>query len=296
MIKRLSPYLPRVSLVTLYKMFVRPHLDYADIIYDQPNNETFKNILKSIHYNAALAITGAIRGSSMDKLFSELGFEYLSDRRWLRRLTFLYKIKDNSAPKYLCNILPNNSSSRYPTRNRNQIRNFSARTDLFSFSFFPGTIRDWNALEPSICASNSLSLFKSKLLKFIRPKPRSLYDVHNPQGIKYLTRLRLGFSHLREHKFRHNFRDTLNPLCPCNIESETTSHFLLRCTFFSCHRKELFDTLKLIDLCLPSISNDRLVTTLLYGDASYSFASNTAIILASIKYILATERFSNNLF
>ena len=83
-IKKLSWYLPRSSLVSIYTMFVRPHLDYADIIYDRPNNEVFKSKLESIQYNAALAITGAVRGTSMEKIFNEIGFEFLADRRWLR--------------------------------------------------------------------------------------------------------------------------------------------------------------------------------------------------------------------
>ena len=184
----------------------------------------------------------------------------------------------------------------YSTRNKEKICNFPTRTDLFSFSFFPCTIHDWNTLDPSICASESLSIFKSKLLKFIRPKPCPSYGIHDPLGLKYLTRLRLGFSHLREHKFRHNFQDTINPLCPCNLESETTSHYLLRCTFFTCHRKELFDSLELIDPRLTRFNDEKLVTTLLFGDASYSLENNVSIILASIKFIVATDRFSNSLF
>ena len=59
-IKKLSNILPRDALFTIYKSFVRPHLDYGDIIYDQPQNESFCNKLESIQYNTALAITGAI--------------------------------------------------------------------------------------------------------------------------------------------------------------------------------------------------------------------------------------------
>ena len=53
MLKKLSNYLPRHSLVTLYKVFIRSHLDYADIIYDKPSNK-----IKNLQYNTALAITG----------------------------------------------------------------------------------------------------------------------------------------------------------------------------------------------------------------------------------------------
>ena len=52
------------ALLTVYKSFVRPHLDYGDIIYDQPNNESFCQKLRSYKYIAALAITGSIRGTS----------------------------------------------------------------------------------------------------------------------------------------------------------------------------------------------------------------------------------------
>ena len=93
LIKKSSSYLPRHSLLSIYKMFVRPHLDYADIIYDRPNNELFKRKLEPVQYNAALAITGAITGTSRDKIFNELGIEYLADRRWLRWLTFFTKFK-----------------------------------------------------------------------------------------------------------------------------------------------------------------------------------------------------------
>ena len=61
MIKRLSNALPRNSLLTIYKSFMRPHLDYCDIIYDLPNNESFSSKIERIQYNAALAITGAIK-------------------------------------------------------------------------------------------------------------------------------------------------------------------------------------------------------------------------------------------
>ena len=120
LIKKLYCFLPRHSLISIYKMFVRPHLDYADIIYDRPNNELFKSKLESIQYNAALAISGAIRGSSMEKLFNELGIEYLADRRWLRRLTFFYKIQNGSAPTYLNNIIPQYITP-YMTRNHSII-------------------------------------------------------------------------------------------------------------------------------------------------------------------------------
>ena len=87
-IHKLAHVLPRESLITIYKSFVRPHIDYGDIIYDQPNNNSFSNMIERVQYNAALAITGAIKRTSQFKIYKELGLESLKFRRWFRRLCF----------------------------------------------------------------------------------------------------------------------------------------------------------------------------------------------------------------
>ena len=76
--------LPRSPLLTVNKCFIRPHLDYGDVIYDQPNLFSLANKIESVQYNAALAITYAVRGTCKEKLYLELGFESLKDRRWFR--------------------------------------------------------------------------------------------------------------------------------------------------------------------------------------------------------------------
>ena len=75
LIRKLQNLLPRKALITLYKAFVRPHLDYGDIIYDQPYNALFHQKLESLQDNVCLAIIGAIRGSSREKLSQELSSE-----------------------------------------------------------------------------------------------------------------------------------------------------------------------------------------------------------------------------
>ena len=81
LLRKLNLTLPRSSLLIIYKSFIRPHLDYGDIVYDQPNNSSLSEKIESLQYNAALAITGAIKGSSKEKLCQELGFASLKDRR-----------------------------------------------------------------------------------------------------------------------------------------------------------------------------------------------------------------------
>ena len=69
LLRKLQTLLPRAPLITIYKSFIRPHLDYGDMIYDQTFNMSFQQKMETIQYNAALAITGAIRGSSKKKLY-----------------------------------------------------------------------------------------------------------------------------------------------------------------------------------------------------------------------------------
>ena len=100
-IKKLYNILPRNVLLTIYKSFVRPHLDYGDIVYDQLNNQSFCNKVEVFQYDAALAIANAIKGTSRMKLCKELGIESLIFCQWFRHICTFYKVKTQCAPKYL---------------------------------------------------------------------------------------------------------------------------------------------------------------------------------------------------
>ena len=196
--------MPRSNLLTKYKTFTRSWLDYADIIYDQAYNSAFHDKLESIQYNVCLAITGAIRSTSTEKIYQELGLESLKSRHWFRKLCHFYKIFNDKSLSYLFNLLPNfnrvhNTRLSYhipPIKLKHYLKN----------SFFPSAISEQNKLDLNIRNSASLNAFKKKLLNFMQPCANSIFDIHNPLGIKLLTRLHLGLSALHEHKF------TLNPL------------------------------------------------------------------------------------
>ena len=100
--RKFQGILPRTSLITIYKSFARPHL--GDIIYDQTFNESFHQRIESIQYNAAVTITGAIGGTSSEKLYQELGLESLRARRWLRKPCLFYKICKNRSRSYSYNL------------------------------------------------------------------------------------------------------------------------------------------------------------------------------------------------
>ena len=168
-------------------------------------------------------------------------------------------------------------------------------TEYFANSFFPYTIKESNDLSPKIHKSESYEVFKNTLLKSIRSPLNSLFNVNDSLRINLLTRLRLGLSHLREHKFNHNFQDTINPLCPCSLESESTTHFFLRCQNFTDLRKCLMNELIKIDSCILALDEKSLTKLLLYGDDKYDCKANKSIILASINFIHSSKRIDGHL-
>ena len=104
-INKLSNVLPRKCLISIYKSFVRPHLDYGDLIYDQPNNESFCQQTD----NASLATMGAIKRTSILKLYNEIGLEPFKFRRWFRKPCTFYKIKSTGLPSSLFDLIPKSS-------------------------------------------------------------------------------------------------------------------------------------------------------------------------------------------
>ena len=121
-LQKLQAVLPRHSLLTTYKAFVRPHVDYSDVIYGKIFNETWHKKLESAQYNAALTTTGTIRGSNAVKLYQELTLESLENRHKLRRLSLFYKVYKDQSPLYLYNLIPAKTPYNF-TIEKFQIRN-----------------------------------------------------------------------------------------------------------------------------------------------------------------------------
>ena len=126
LLRKFQSTLPRKSLVTIHKSFIRPYLDYGDVIYDRASNESFHKSLESLQYSAAIAITGAIRGTSSEKLLQEIGLETLTSRRRLRKLCLFYKLIKEQSPAYLFQLI---TESKTPTIPREVFRKFRS---LFS--------------------------------------------------------------------------------------------------------------------------------------------------------------------
>ena len=152
-----------------------------------------------------------------------------------------YDISKNENPQYLFNLIPVRYSLCTP-RNVSNLSFFNTKHSFFKSSFFPSTITEWNKLDINHRNSRNLFIFKKNILQFIRPSSNSEYNSYNPKSIKLMNRFCLGLSHLLEHKFKHSFEDSINPLCSCGYKVESTINFFLHCPLFANERATLFST------------------------------------------------------
>ena len=309
-IKHLAPYIPLKSRDQIYKMHVRPHLDYCDIIFHVPAIQSEfdssltlnyqMNALERTQYQAALAVSGAWKGTNRDKIYEELGWETLDLRRFFRRLTQFYKIMNNLTPEYLKIPIPTQQCHLFGYRSSNALYPIMCRTDGYRKSFFPDSVCSWNEIGPELRGAESLSIFKKKLLQIIRPVKKSLYDVSNPNGIRWIFQLRVGLSPLRAHKKSHKFPDTPDDACLCNIGAETTQHFLLKCPIFNTQRNLLFQAVNPVIMAnnMNNLNDRDMVKLFLYGHEKLKFYENQSILRVVMNFIGMTSRFSqtpNNL-
>ena len=219
-------------------------------------------------------------------MYQELGIDSLQIRWWYRKLCLLYKIYKNQSPSYSYDIIPI-TNTHYVFRNSDKIICFKTKHNYFKNYFFPSVIIEWNKLDHNV--------FKSNILKFIRPSSNSFFDCHNPIGIKYITRIRLGLSHLREHKFKHSFQDTLNPICNCGNDVESAIHFFLHCPLYSNERRTLLNSLVNIDHTLLDNTDFSLTQILLFDNTTFNTKENTKIINLTIDFGLSTKKFDEPL-
>ena len=265
--KRLSLSISRDSLLTICKSFVLPHLDYADIIYGKPGYVNLESKLERVQYNTCWAITCAIRGTNRDSIYAELGLESLSAKRWYRKLLFFYKIVHGLSPAYLTAYINFAIERSYNTRSspRRHLEEPICRTKVLQSPFFLYCIKIWNGLDPDLDLHKE---FKSKISPFIKIKSKCIFSVHDVYGVKLLSRLRLDFSHLNEHKVRHGFKDGTICMCDCDSATETTLHFLVQCQQYQTIRLEL---LTVFITLIPRLGNCPMTNfcTSYYIDQSY---------------------------
>lgn len=164
--KKLKFKLKRHTLNQIYVSHLRPILEYASIVWDNCTDYE-KDNLEKIQYEAARIVTGLTRSVSVDKLIKEIGWVSLSDRRKIQKLTLVYKNIHGYLPNYLEELFPPNinDTNRYNLRNSQDFVTIARRTEIYSKSVIPSSIKLWNELDTNIQDSETLSLFKNKINK-----------------------------------------------------------------------------------------------------------------------------------
>ena len=300
--KHLSKFLPLKTLDQMYKSLVRPHPDYCDIIYHIPShlnqaplgvtlNSVMENV-ERIQYQSALAISGVWHDSSRTKLYEELGWESLSDRRTGRRILQIHKIVNNKTPSYLNDKLPPNRRVLFSGNTRNTFHEIICKSNRYMNSFFPGATASWNIFIKHFDDVPSFDILKKHINTFFRPMNNKVFGIHDPVGLRYLFQLKLSLSPLRSHhKFRHNFTDTPSEICRCNQGIEDTNHFFFSCPNYVTSRATITSSVIIIlqKNNLNYLGNQSQLY--LYGHPSINSTDNRKLLVSTIKYIKDTLRF-----
>ena len=162
MLKRNLSNCPKDVKVTAYKTLVRPILDYASVVWD-PHHKCDEDKLEAIQRRAArFCMSDYSYDSSVTDMLLSLDWPTLNIRRKNSRLTMLYKINNNLVSVSKDELIPSN---RLNTRN-NHALSFQipfANKNVYKYSFYPRTIRDWNALPYDTAHAPTINCFKNKL-------------------------------------------------------------------------------------------------------------------------------------
>ena len=278
--RKLKFQLDRKSLETIYTSFIRPLLEYANVVWANCTQYESEE-LEKIHNEAARIVTGATKLVSIESLEADTGWESLAARREKHKLIQYYKMDNELTPEYLSSLLPPTvgSTVRYPLRNQSNLQRVPARSEQYFNSFLPSTTRSWNRLSEDQKNSQSLAVFKAKLNTNINRPPAHYYSGSRLGQIHH-ARLRLKCSSLQQHLHLKKIID--NPLCECGAV-EDTDHFFLRCNRYRNLREDLLN--KISTFCPPTLD------IILYGNADISVNENKQIALAAQDFILKTKRF-----
>ena len=275
----------RTTLEKLYLTYIRPILEYACEVWDNCGI-VYTNKLENVQLEAARIITGLPIFTKKERIYEEIGWETLKERRNRRKLQIFYNINNKIAPRFLCDLIPPTiqSTTVYPLRNGEDIILPFCRLSLTNESFIPSTIREWNKLDHSIRNLDTLSKFKS-VLKRKNNQNIPLYYSYGPRKLNIiLTQLRCQASFLNHDLHRVNI--ITDSSCRCGNVRETRLHYFLECPQYVILRNQLFESLS----WLPNnIIID--INLLLCGNENLTERENELIFDSVFEYIKKSKRF-----
>ena len=276
--RKLKHVLDRKSLEIIYISFIRPLLEYADVVWSNCTHHEMEQ-LEKVQIESARIATGATKLVSIETLLNEIGWVPLSERRKQHRLVLFYKMFNYLTPDYLSSFFDrNNPDSRYNLRNSENVPGIPSRTTSYFNSFLPSVIRNWNALSLDIRNATSLNTFKTHLNPIMLKTP-SFYYVGTRRLQILHTRLRTKCSSLNHYLFSKGVVD--NPLCSCG-EIETDYHYFFNCIYLTHCRTTLFESRQDFQIDLD---------ILLFGCELPTNEQNAFIFHCVQRFILESKRF-----
>ena len=291
----IAPYLPRNVILSIYTMYVQPHLDYCDTVFDAHLTDYDRSRLEKAQNRAARLITGTTRRTPTAGLLKELGWSPLADRRQIHKLQLYHKLKfAETVPQYIKDIIPNprgtDVSRQLRSTNDSSLSQPPARTTSFCNSFVPSTTYKWNVLPAELRQEIAYKPFKKKLLKLRAPKrPHPYLFFGTKQGNTLHTKLRLGVSSLNSH--RHAVGKADSPACRCGHRREDAQHFLLACPLHDNARTDLFHSVSLTISNFRNLSRKEQTKLLMYGPQS-DHRADRMVATAVQQFIMTTRRFA----
>ena len=267
----------------MYKVFIRPLIEYGSIIWDNCSKEN-KKALENIQLDAQRIFTGATKLCSVQKLANETGYETLETRRKKQKLSQMFKITHNLTPDYLKRLLPPRiqDQSRYQLRNPNNYMVPITRTTFYFNSFLPSTLREWNSLNIISRNSTTLASFK-RTLSTPSNVPQYFYAIQTSRIGQILhTRIRLECSSLNQHLCKNNLINS--PNCTCGLV-ESVAHYFLFCPRYTHIRQRYFG----------NVTFPVTVNTLLYCLTDQNRTNNDSIFKQVQLYIYYSKKVLHHL-
>ena len=280
-LSRLMYKIDRHSLNILYTTFVRPTLEYGDVLLCNLTENQKYNV-EMVQKRAGRIVSGATRGVSRNVIYSELGWESLEKRRERHCILYLYKILHGQTPAFLSELLPGYVFERVPYNLRNSldINSVPSRINVLYNSFFPHTSRIWNNLPQHLRNIHDFNVFKDEYLQDC-PKENLLYCYGDRKASVFHARIRMGCSALNYHLYKNHISESSK--CACGHSCEDELHYFFVCQLYNTQRIVLHNTI--IEYAPFNLH------TVLHGRQDLPVNVNHVIFQSVHKYIQDTSRF-----
>lgn len=284
LLKRYKYRLSRKALEICYVSFVRPLLEYGDVLFDACTKKEAIE-LEAVQISAAQLVTGAKRRSSHELLYKELGWQSLQIRRYIHKMTKIYDIVNGHTPVYLTKLVEKGSTRTQRADNIGNLKIPLANKCLFEKSFFIEAIKAWNKLPSKVKTAESKHSFKHCISTPLTIQPNLTPCSIQREGEIIISQLRIGFSDLNDHLFEKGCTDS--PACECGHAKEDARHLFFSCPLYNTIRQNLFTELSNMNLPVP-IS----LKLLLYGNPQkLTSIMNNNVFKCVSEYVLQTKRF-----